>query len=433
LSHACKRTVTLLLQVLIIVVLVSSSIFAAGPLTPTSPEYPSSDSAQVFASVLPTNTLAPPSGASGDLFGWSVAAYAGMVLVGSPCSDAGAEDAGAAYLFDAVAGSLSQTFTNPSPNVGDQFGLAISIAPDRILIGAPYDNLGANNAGTAYLFDSDNPSAMTTLQNPTPANGDLFGRSVAASQDYLAIGAPFDDSAFVDAGSVYLFNASTAGLIRALQSPNPSAGEYFGWTLAFAGDRVLVAAVGSDVGGPDAGAAYVFETATGSLLYTLQKPSPAAGDYFGWSVAATQSDFLVGAIGDDIGAVNSGGVYLFDTSGSLVRTFPNPAPGETDQFGLSVAVSGGSMVVGAPYDDTWAPDGGAAYLIDTASGSLLQAFGSPAPATQDYFGWSVAAFGNTIVVGAPYDNRKAPDDGAAYVFLVPTTWGAGGGGRIVKV
>jgi hypothetical protein len=356
-----------------------------------------------------------------------------MVLVGAPCVDAGAEDAGAAYLFDAVTGSVLRTLPNPSAERGDQFGLAVSIALESILVGTPYDNLGANNAGTAYLHDSDNPSIMTILQNPAPAIGDLFGRSVAASENYLAIGVPFDDSAGVDAGSVYLFNASTAALIRDFHSPSPSAGEYFGWSLAFAGDRVLVAAPGGDMGGPDAGAAYVFETATGSFLYTLQKPLPVAGDYFGWSVAAIQGEFLVGAIGDDAGAVNSGGVYLFNALGSLVRAFPNPSPGETDQFGLSVAVMGGSMVVGAPYDDTWAPDGGAAYLIDTASGNLLQAFRSPAPATQDYFGWSVAAFGNTIVVGAPYDNGKAPDAGAAYVFLVPTTWWAGGGGLKLKV
>jgi len=433
LSHACKRTVTLLFQALIIVTTVSSSIFVAGPPTPTNPEYPSVDARRAFASVTPLNTLAPPSGASGDLFGWSVAAYAGMVLVGAPCSDAGAEDAGAAYLFDTVTGSVLQTLPNPAPERGDQFGLAVSIALEKILVGTPYDNLGVNNAGTAYLHDGDNPSIVTILQNPAPAIGDLFGRSVAASEDYLAIGVPFDDSAGVDAGRVYLFNASTTALIRAFQSPNPSAGEYFGWSLAFAGSRILVAAPGGDVGGPDAGAAYVFETSTGSLLYTLQKPLPVAGDYFGWSVAATQGEFLVGAIGDDTGAVNSGGVYLFNASGSLVRAFPNPSPGETDQFGLSVALTGGSMVVGAPYDDTWAPDGGSAYLIDIASGNLLQAFQSPAPATQDYFGWSVAAFGNTIVVGAPYDNGKAPDAGAAYVFLVPTTWGGGGGGLKLKV
>lgn len=356
-----------------------------------------------------------------------------MVLVGAPCSDAGAEDAGAAYLFDSSTGNILQTLQNPSPEIGDQFGLAVSMALENILIGTPYDNLGANNAGVAYFFDAGNPSVVTTFQNPAPANGDLFGRSVAASEKYLAIGAPFDDSAGVDAGRVYLFNASRAGLIRAIQSPNPSAGEYFGWSLAFAGDRVLVAAPGGDAGGPDAGAAYVFETATGSILHTLQKPLPVAGDYFRWSAAATQGEILVVAIGDDIGAINSGAVYLFNASSSLVRGFPNPAPGETDQFGLSVGVTGGRMVVGTPYDDTWAPDGAAAYLIDTASGILLQAFQSPIPMTQDYFGWSVAAFGNTIVVGAPYDDSNASDAGSAFVFPMPTNLGTGGGGPKVKV
>jgi hypothetical protein len=111
---------------------------------------------------------------------------------------------------------------------------------ENVVIGTPYDNLGANNAGTAYLFDANDQSVLKPLQNISPANGDLFGRAVAASEDYVVVGAPFDDSAEVDAGRAYLFHASNASLARVFQSPVPEAGEYFGWSVSLANHRILI-------------------------------------------------------------------------------------------------------------------------------------------------------------------------------------------------
>jgi len=88
-----------------------------------------------------------------------------------------------------------------------------------------------------------------------------------------------------------------------------------------------------------------------------------------------------------------------------VTTLNNPTPGSDEEFGNSVAVSGNTVVVAAPYDDTGATDNGQAYgLRCYEKGALLATLNSPAPRAGASFGYSVAAFGKTpAVVGAYLD------------------------------
>jgi hypothetical protein len=79
---------------------------------------------------------------------------------------------------------------------------------------------------------------------------------------------------------------------------------------------------------------------SGDFLQTINNPTPAAGDFFGDSVAISGSTVAVGASDNDTGATDAGSVYLFGAaSGNLLRTINNPAPEAGDWFGLSVAIS----------------------------------------------------------------------------------------------
>ena len=84
--------------------------------------------------------------------------------------------------------------------------------------------------------------------------------------------------------------------------------------------------------------------------------------------------------------------------GDLVLTLTNPTPAVGDGFGSSVAAVGNNILVGVPNDDTNAVNSGAAYLIDGTTGALLLTFTNPTPAIGDFFGYSVAAVGNNILV-----------------------------------
>jgi hypothetical protein len=262
-----------------------------------------------------------------------------------------------------------------------------------------------------------------TYRSPQPSPEAQFGYAVAALGDRVLVGAPFDDAAGTDAGAVYLFDGKSESLLQTLHSPNPAAGDLFGVSVAAVGNNVLVGALGDDTVAHDAGAAYLFDGNTGALLRTFRKPNATEGDGFGGAVAAMGNNVLVGAPRDHASGREAGAAYLFDGStGALLRAFQKPAPAEGDWFGGSLAAAGSHVLVGAMQDDTGARDTGAAYLFDSATGNLLQTIRNPTPGPGDWFGASVAAVGDNFLVGAPFSDVAAPDAGAAY--LVDGTSGA---------
>src|SRR5207253_6807863 len=227
----------------------------------------------------------------------------------------------------------------------------------------------------------------------------------------------FDGGGAPGAGAAYLFDVRTGALTRTLTSPAPADYDLFGNAVAAAGPIVVVGAPFDDTTKPNAGSAYVFDAGTGVLLHTLQAPHPREGDLFGSAVAASDTLVLVGAPYDDTVAANAGAAHLFDAStGILLHTFLNPLENADGRFGSAVAIAGGAVLIGAPFDDTGAEDAGIAYLFDAASGTLLDTFENPAPAPGDQFGASLAADGNLAVVGSWLDDTAAPNAGAVYVF-----------------
>ena len=323
----------------------------------------------INGSLLTTFTNPTPLGF--DNFGYAVAAMGNdRVLIGAFGDDMNAPDAGAAYLFS-TNGTLLTTFVNPSPadgnNFGDNFGYAVAaMGNDRVLIGAFGDDMNATNAGAAYLF-STNGTLLTTFANPTPALNDNFGNAVAAvGSDRVLIGAKRDDTGAIRAGAAYLFSAN-GGLLTTFTNPTPFSDDLFGYAVAAMGnDRVLIGANSDDFGAQDTGRAYLF-SANGTLLATFNNPTPQSFDSFGSSVAAVGSDrVLIGAEGDNTGAPSAGAAYLFSTNGTLLATINNPTPFSDDLFGDAVAAVGSDRVlIGAPSDNTVASGAGAAYLFST--------------------------------------------------------------------
>jgi hypothetical protein len=330
-------------------------------------------------------TITNPTPAGSDYFGTFVAA------VGSDRVLIGASGAGAAYLFS-MDRTLLATFNNPTPPESDNFGSSVAVVGSgRVLIGAAGS---ATDAGVAYLF-STNGVLLTTFTNPTPGTPpDNFGSSVAAvGSDWVLIGSPLDNTGVLDAGAAYLFSTNGT-LLTTFTNPTPAASDYFGVSVAAVGsDRVLIGAYSDNTGAGDAGAAYLFST-NGTLLTTFTNPTPAGTDYFGISVAAVGNNrVLIGAYSASTGATDTGAAYLFSTNGILLTTFTNPTPAAGDYFGYSVAAVGNDrLLIGARSDDTGATDAGVAYLFST-NGILLTTFTNSTPATDDRFGISVAGGG----------------------------------------
>jgi hypothetical protein len=349
------------------------------------------------------NTINNPSPANSDTFGGAVAAMGiDRVIIG-------AEGAGEAYLFS-LAGTLMTTFTNP-PGAGGFAATVAAVGSDRVLIGAYGYVVGLTQVGAAYLFNT-NGALVTTFTNPSPATMEAFGWSVAeAGSDRVFIGTV--------GGAAYLFRTNGTLLTTFTNPAAASAG--FGSSLAAVGsDRVLIGAPYNNTGAAGAGTAYLFST-NGALLNTFTNPIPTTGDNFGTSVTAVGSDrVLISAIDYDGSKGTGGAAYLFSTTGTLLTTFTKPTPATYDYFGWSVAAVGSSRVLISAYQDgASAFQAGSAYLFGT-NGMLLTTFVNPTPASQDWFGWSVAAVGSDqVIFGGVWDNTGATDSGSAYLFALP--------------
>jgi hypothetical protein len=206
---------------------------------------------------------------------------------------------------------------------------------DRVLV-------GARNAGAAYLFDT-NGALLTTFTNPAPATFNYFGHSVASvGTERVFIGAPQADEGAEDAGVAYLFSTNGA-LLTTITNPSPALDDSFGARVAVLGsDRMVISAIYDDIGATNSGAAYLFST-NGTLLNTFTNPTPGASDAFGARVAALGNDrVIIGATYDDLGATDAGVAYLFSipapaapplltirktTTNTVAITWPSPSTG----------------------------------------------------------------------------------------------------------
>jgi hypothetical protein len=209
-----------------------------------------------------TQTIDNPTPAFNDEFGLSIALSGGQVLVGAAQDDEGAEDSGAAHLFDAATGALLQTFVNPTPAFNDRFGRSVALSDGQALIGAHVDDAGATNSGVAHLFDAATGALLQTIVNPTAAVNDRFGGSVALSGGQALIGAILDDEGAEDSGAAHLFDAASGALLQTFLNPTPAVKDQFGWSVALDAGMAAITAPRANFGGDtyDSGAAYVYAT-----------------------------------------------------------------------------------------------------------------------------------------------------------------------------
>ena len=327
--------------------------------------------------------------------------------------------------------TLGPGIINPSPDNNDLFGAALSLSGGRALIGATTDATTGSGSGRAYLYDSNSGSLLRTFENPTPATNDFFGGAVALSGNLALVGAQNDALGGAGSGVAYLFNATTGSLLRTFANPGPTPNlsDSFGLSVALSGNRALISGIGDDRGATNAGAAYLFDTTTGTLLRTFLNPTPQSGDNFGFDLALVGNLALISTTNDDTAAMNAGAAYLFDTTtGSLLHTFLNPTPelnnafGNNDNFGFSVALSSTRVAIGAPNENINGFHNGAVYLYDVANFNLLDTLVIPTPNrdTEEFLGNDVALSDHYVLAGAPFRNRGTAvaqkDLGAAFLF-----------------
>ena len=319
----------------------------------------------------------------------------------------------------AKAQTLLRTFDDPTVTNADNFGHSVAIDGSNVLIGALGDDTYGHQTGQAYLFDATTGALLQTFNNPTAIKRD-FGDPVAIDGNNVLIGATGDDTKGLNVGQAYLFDATTGNLLQTFDDPTVTTSDGFASSIAIGGNSVLIGAPRNDTAATNVGQAYLFDATTGNLLRTFNDPTVTTEDRFGISVAIDGNNVLIGADYDDTAATNVGQAYLFDaTTGSLLQTFDDPTVTTEDRFGSSVAIDGNNVLIGAVSDTTNGSDVGQAHLFDATTGALLQTFNDPTVTTTDYFGYSAVIDGNNVLIGAHLDDTKGENVGQAHLFEVP--------------
>lgn len=317
-----------------------------------------------------------------------------------------------------------------TPITSDIFSYDLAFDGRTVVGGAPFGTYsGVQQPGRAFVFElvGDSWEQTALLTPPVLQTNAWFGIGVAVDGDFLAVGAPGENSPTTDAGAVYVYVRVGGAWVPAgrLVADTPTEDASFGVSLALQGDRLIVGAPGdSSEGIPFAGAVYVFERIGGiwTQVDKLTASDAVEGDLLGDSVALDGDEIVAGApLVDHTGVTDAGAAYVFRLVGGTWQEITRLEAGdplEEAEFGRSVAVRGGRIVVGAPRHDTAGQDrAGAAYVFAEQGG--VWSFETQLTAHDgeggDLYGIDVDVDRGTILVGS-YLNTHATGTGSTYVY-----------------
>ena len=378
---------------------------------------------------------------------------------------------GAAYLYDTQTGTLIHTFTSSAPNDYDYYGWDTYIKDNYIIIAQPYSDVQTTNSGIIEVFDLTTQNLLYTIYNPTPAASDWFGGEYQVINNYIFVTHGYDDTGASNAGTLFMYDLATGNLLRTFNNPFPAANDYFsgsgGNNIQILGNTLLVGSHSDSQGATDAGRVYAFNLTTGALLYSINNPAPQNTDNFGRSIYAYDHYVFISCDFDNFGAADAGSGYIYDTNtGTLLYTINNPTPAASDRFTLSVRgvdnyvyvynipqnngdvslyvydITNGSLVYTitsvipttndpssiqdiyndylifySENDSSGINNSGTMHILDRFNGALVATIENPSPLDWGAFGATGNAFSDTkMVIGA--GNYTGYDSGDAYVYFV---------------
>jgi len=241
-----------------------------------------------------------PAAFDGDGFGMSVTLLGETLVVGAP-PDMGWMSPGAAFIFvrDSGAWSLRQTLVGSDSLPGSGFGTSVGITPGTVAVGRMGDGSGP---GAVYVF-TQSSSVWAQTQKLTASDAgvdDDFGKAVGLSGDTLLVGAPHNSTRGDQFGSAYIFTLS-GGVWSETQRLEDATGEafdQFGSAVALTASKVVVGSISGNGINADSGSANAYhkENGTWVLDRKLMASDGRSQDVFGHSVAVSRSRMAIGAL-----------------------------------------------------------------------------------------------------------------------------------------
>ncbi|MEL6714337.1 MAG: hypothetical protein AAFP86_11220 [Planctomycetota bacterium] len=316
------------------------------------------------------------------------------------------------------------------------FASALDFDGSEILSGAPGARDGSGSSvGAVHVFERATPTSawgeVAEIQPASLVQGDNFGASIARDGDTLVVGAP--ETASVTSGTpgrVFVFervSSSQWDEVTVLSPPDGVPGDTFGTSVAVDGDTLLVGAPNHDDAVRPGGSTYVYTRDAGgnwSLSQRLDKPQTNGGIGFGEVVAIDGDRACISGPNMSGGAISSGAAFVYARSGgpfAIVDELIPATAGIADRFGASIVLEGDLILVGAPWFNDTASNEGAVWifvfdpvLVDFVGVGRLSP--TQADVTND-FGESLAFDNDRVLVGAP-----ATDSVYVYENPTPVLW-----------
>lgn len=393
---------------------------------------------------------APQQSTANGGFGTRVSISGNYAIIGAPrYSGPTLNNMGLAFIFNKTSSGWKQVARLAAKDsaAGDYFGGSVAISGDYAIVGSANKTIGANTAqGKAYVYHRSGTSWLldTALAKPNGAAFEDFGWSVSVCAfntggPGIAIGIPYSDAVGTDRGEVYLYRkpSTTWSFVQNLAPGDLANSDYYGSTVAMDTDYVAVGATGQDnatFAYADAGAVYIYAFGGGVWNFQQKLQGSTAQAQFGFALSLSSNMLAVGAPWATTYSNTSSSVFLYSRTGStwtnityiFIYNFeivPNagqiqPVSGSSISianltFGISVSLSGSTLVVGASGGTDY-PNGGssyytdrigAAYIYKNLSGNTftkINMIQSEFPNYGDLYGESVGISGSQYLVGSAH-------------------------------
>jgi hypothetical protein len=386
--------------------------------------------------------------AAHDYFGAdvSISNDGNTAIVGAYGEDTTASRAGSVYIFTRSGTTWTQQAKLQASDAAtdDFLGWSVSISNDgntaiAAARKADYDPW-VTNSGAAYIFTRSGTSwsQQAKLEASDAELNDYFGHSVSISGDgdTAIIGAPDEDISLpneYNSGSAYIFTRSGTSWSQQakIRSTDIASQDQFGYSVSISndGDTAIIGAYFEDTSGFNAGSAYIF-TRSGtswSQQAKIQASDAQGNDQFGKSVyiSGDGNTAISSAYLEDTTASNAGSTYIFTRSGtnwSQQAKIQAEDADASDGFGTQVCISndGNTAVISATTDEEAGAAAGSAYVFirsGTTWSQQSKIIGSDTEASDYYgIGVSISGDGDTIIIGAQYEDTNGANAGSVYIF-----------------
>ena len=304
-----------------------------------------------------------------------------------------------------------------APNNDDNYGV-IAVSGNTLVVGAALDVTNGVIGGAAYVYvrDGHTWSLQQKLFASDRADFDQFGIAVDVVGDTIVVGAHGDNDEGFQTGAVYVFrrNGTTWTEEQKLKASDAAPDSAFGWSVALSGQTIAIGAPGESSGALFSGAVYVFvnDGTSWQQQGKIKANSTMMNQQLGFTVSVSGDTIVAAAPGELIGepaddfnnVLSKGAVYIFERTGTSwdhQKRFFERDRNRTGGFAVRAAIDGDTIIVGDPTYDAGARFTGAVYVFERKGNgwSLKHTLAANDGQFLQAMGFSIAISGDTVIAG----------------------------------